>query len=136
MEKIKYLMIKYSTELSYLFFGVCTTLVNIVAYYLFSEVAALGNLISTVLAWLLSVLFAFFTNRRFVFKSERVGMRAKLIEMCHFFLSRVSTGALDVAIMYVAVDLLSWNSMLWKIISNVLVIILNYIFGKLIFKKK
>ena len=64
---------KYKDAIPYLFFGVCTTLVNMLVYWVFAHVFSLSVLISTVISWVLSVLFAYVTNRKFVFHSFRVG---------------------------------------------------------------
>lgn len=132
---IKELILKYREMISYLFFGGCTTLVNIVSYYVSYDVLNISNVNSTVIAWIISVLFAYVTNRAYVFKSTAKG-KAILLEMLSFFACRILTGVMDVAIMYVAVDLFKWNALLWKILSNILVIIANYIFSKIfIFRK-
>lgn len=132
---IKELILKYREMIAYLFFGGCTTLVNIVSYFITYNVLNISNVISTVIAWIISVLFAYVTNRTFVFESSNKG-KAIIKEILSFFSCRILTGVMDVVIMYVAVDVLEFNSLLWKIISNVLVIIANYIFSKIyIFKK-
>ena len=83
------------------------------------------------------MLFAFFTNRRFVFESRETTAAGRWREFVSFFGCRVATGVLDVVIMAVAVDLMGWNGLVWKLISNVLVIVLNYVASKwLIFRKK
>lgn len=124
---------KYKEILLYIFFGIATTAVNIVAYYLLSKM----NLItafSTFFAWLISVIFAFFTNRKYVFKAEKSGFFKQLIS---FLSMRIITGVLDILIMIIFVDMLVFDDMLIKVLSNVLVIILNYIFSKfLVFKNK
>lgn len=136
MDKLKELLTKYRAFLLYVFFGVGTTLVNILCYYFCYHLAGVSNVVSTIVAWLLSVFYAFVTNRRYVFHSKAKGFRAVAEEMLSFFACRAATGALDVAIMYLAVDCMAWNSLLWKVISNVIVIILNYAASKLfIFKK-
>lgn len=136
MEKIKELLIKYREMILYLFFGGCTTLVNIVSYYICSRIG-MGTAISTVIAWVLSVLFAYITNRKFVFESKACGFSAVLTEAANFFLFRLATGLLDLAIMVIFVDLLHFNDMVIKILSNIIVIILNYVASKLlIFKDK
>ena len=123
---------KYKEQLLYIVFGIATTLVNFIAYFLFSKLN-FGTVISTVLAWILAVLFAFFTNRKYVFKASENGF---LKQILGFFLMRITTGILDVLIMVLFVDVLEFNDLLIKILSNVLVIILNYIFSKfLVFKK-
>lgn len=65
MIKIKEYFKKYREIILYLFFGGCTTLVNIVSYYMCSRIG-MGTAVSTVIAWVLSVLFAYATNRKFV----------------------------------------------------------------------
>lgn len=137
MKSIKELFIKYKSFISYAFFGVCTTLINMGAYHLLYNVAKIPNVPSTIIAWFLAVVFAFITNKLFVFDSKSFKMKVLLYELVSFFLSRVLTGVLDVVIMYVAVDVLVLNEMLFKFISNVIVIIINYILSRLvIFRKK
>lgn len=127
---------KYKQVILYLFFGGCTTLINIVVYALLYRVLQIANVPSTIAAWLVSVIFAFVTNRSLVFESRETELRGRLRELVSFFGCRVLTGVLDVIIMAVAVDMLGWNGLLWKLISNVLVIILNYLASKfLIFRK-
>lgn len=123
---------KYKGIISYLFFGVCTTLVNVAVYYVCYNVCGMFNVGATVIAWLLAVLFAFVTNKMFVFDSPSWSAEALKHEIPSFFGCRFLTGVLDVGIMYAAVDLMGWNGMIWKFISNVLVIVLNYAASKLI----
>lgn len=128
---------KYKGIISYLFFGVCTTLVNMVTYHVCYDIWGIFNVASTVIAWVLAVLFAFVTNKMFVFDSPSWTARVLRYEIPSFFGCRLLTGVMDVVIMYVAVDLMGWNAMMWKLLSNVLVIVLNYVASKLIiFKKK
>ena len=118
-------------------FGVCTTLVNIVSYWLCAHVFGLSVSVSTAAAWFVSVLFAYLTNRRWVFESERTETKEVLQEMVSFFASRLSTGFLYWLIMFSAVTKLGFADMPVKIFSNVLVIILNYILGKfVVFSKR
>ena len=136
MKKIKELFSKYKEVILYLIFGVGTTLVNIVVYYFCSRIG-METVISTVIAWVLSVLFAYVTNRKYVFESKAVGFVLILKEAASFFLCRLTTGLLDLAIMVICVDLLHFNDMVIKILSNIIVIIINYVISKLlIFKKK
>lgn len=137
MGTVRMLYLKYKQEILYLFFGGCTTLVNIVCYYIFYQWMRVSNAAGTVVAWVVSVAFAYVTNRQFVFESEVTKFREWVQEALAYFGCRFATGVMDVAIMVVAVDYMHWNSLLWKIISNVLVIVLNYIAGKfLVFKRK
>lgn len=135
MNKAFGILKEYREIISYLFFGGCTTLINIVVYFVCYNILSISNVVSTIIAWIISVVFAFVTNKLYVFNSKNIDLRTILKEAVSFFSCRIATGVLDVVIMYVTVDLLSFNSLLWKIISNVLVIVLNYIFSKLfIFK--
>ncbi len=136
MKLVSELIKKYKSFIAYAFWGVCTTVINIAVYYLLYSISEIANVPSTVIAWIASVVFAYITNKLFVFdsKSFRLGVVAR--EIVSFFGCRLLTGVMDIAIMYFAVDVFGLNSMLWKIISNILVIILNYIAGKLIIFKK
>lgn len=130
--KMNSLLKKYKEQILYIIFGAATTLVNIASYFLLSKLP-LGTAIATILAWLISVIFAFFTNRKYVFNASKNGF---LKQLFGFFSMRILTGALDVFIMILFVDVLEFNDLLIKILSNILVIILNYIFSKfLVFKK-
>ena len=136
MEEIRKMWAKYREAILYLFFGGCTTLVNFIVYWLCTRPVDLGTGIASALAWLLSVLFAYGTNRRWVFESSAKGAQAVLAEMAKFFAGRVATGVMDIVIMLVTVDLLGAPVMVMKILSNVLVIILNYFISKLIVFRK
>ena len=131
------LLRRYKSQILYLFFGGCTTLVNVAVYGLCAHMANLSTTLSTVIAWALSVLFAYLTNRTWVFESRARTAPDVLREMGYFFLCRLATGALDLAIMYVCVDRLGLPDMPVKLLSNVVVIVLNYVASKLfIFAKK
>lgn len=133
---MKAMIEKYKDIIPYAIFGVLTTLVNIVAYWLFAHPLRLSVMASTVMAWICSVLFAYITNRKWVFHSEAMGSAAILKEMISFFACRLLTGVVDWLCMLIFVDLLYWNDMVIKIGANVLVIILNYVASKLVIFKK
>ena len=121
---------------AYLVFGVLTTLVNIVVYWLAAHPLGIKTVPSSVIAWIASVLFAYITNRIWVFHSETTGKSGIIREVAYFFACRLATGVVDWVFMYVTVDLLHFNDVWMKIIANVIVVILNYIASKLwIFKK-
>ncbi|MCI9077534.1 MAG: GtrA family protein [Lachnospiraceae bacterium] len=131
------LYVKYKEVILYLVFGGLTTLVNIISYAVFAHILNMGTVAGTSWAWLISVIFAYITNKIFVFESKTDTFVLLFKECVSFFGCRLATGVMDVAIMYLSVDLLHFNDIVMKIVSNVLVIILNYIFSKLfIFKKK
>ena len=136
IDQVKKLLIKYKSLIMYALFGGLTTLVNIGAYYLFYNIIGISNVPSTILAWLLAVVFAFITNKLWVFDSKSFDKTTLKHEIPSFFGCRILTGLLDVGVMYVAVDLFHWNSTLWKLISNILVIMINYIASKLVIFKK
>ena len=118
--------------IAYAIFGILTTVVNIVSYQVSYSILALPNVPSTILAWTLAVIFAFITNKLWVFDSPSFDQRTLRHEISTFLGARVSTGILDVLIMYVAVDIMAWPSLFWKCVSNIIVIVLNYVASKLI----
>ena len=134
IEKIKELLIRYREIISYLIFGVLTTLVNYCSYLLLAPLFELTTL-PTVIAWILSVIFAYLTNRRFVFQSRQKGTAA-VKEAASFFAARITSGVLDVLIMWVFADLLLFNDKLVKLASNVFVVLFNYVASKLVVFRK
>ena len=135
--KIKELMNRYRDLILYAFFGVCTTLVNMVVYWLCAHPLKMAVLPSTIIAWFMAVLFAYLTNRKWVFHSEASTRQEIRKEIVSFYSCRIATGVVDWVLMFVFVDLLHMNDMVIKVIANIVVIVLNYIASKLvIFKKK
>lgn len=135
IEQIKALLEKYKAIIRYGIFGVLTTLINIVVYEAFYRYVGWSNVVSNIVAWVAAVLFAFVTNKLWVFESRTTEKKALMFEIISFFGCRLATGVLDLAIMYVAVDEMALNSTLMKCISNVIVIIVNYIASKLLIFK-
>ncbi len=133
---IKELFQKYKTVLAYLFWGVVTTIINIGVFMLWIKMG--GNYqIGNVIAWILTVLVAYFSNKFWVFGSSYRGLKAMASEMLSFFFFRSVTLVMDIAITYVGISLLNWDSFIVKVLDNVIVVISNYIFSKLfIFKNK
>ena len=133
----KQLYDKYRDMIPYMIFGVLTTLVNIAAYWLLAHPLGLSTVPSTVIAWVLAVLFAYVTHRKWVFHSEAKTRNEIIKEGVSFYLCRLGTGVLDWLGMYVMVDVLHWNDLIVKIAVNIVVIVLNYVASKLIvFRKK
>lgn len=118
--------------MAYLFFGVCTTAVNTISYYACARWLDFPTIASTVIAWILAVVFAFVTNKLFVFESHTWEWRVFVKEAASFFLCRIATGMLDIIIMFVGVDICGLFDLGVKVLSNVVVIILNYIASKLL----
>ena len=137
MKHIIELMKKYKSFVAYAVFGVFTTIVNIVTYNVCYVNLEFSNTISNIIAWVLAVTFAYLTNKVWVFDSKSWRWEVLRREVPAFISCRLATGVMDLVIMFVAVDLLGWHAMLMKLLSNILVIISNYVFSKLvIFKKK
>ena len=136
MNKIRMLIRKHYDILAYLFFGVLTTLVNYIVYLPCYNLLHLSASLSNVIAWAVAVAFAYLTNKPFVFKSCDWSAKTVIPELSKFVGSRVLSGALETAIIFVTVDLLSWNGNVMKFVTSVLVVILNYVASKLIVFKK
>ena len=124
---------KYKEIIMYLIFWILTTVVNIVVYFIASNVLNINYLISNATAWFLSVLFAYVTNKLYVFERSS---KEFIKEIVAFFSSRLATGILDMFLMWLFVTVASLNDVVVKIFVNILVIIMNYIFSKLfVFRK-
>lgn len=128
---------KYKPFIMYLLFGCLTTIINLGSYYVVYNKMGINNVLSTIYAWCVAVLFAFFTNKIFVFKSETFEHDVFFRELVSFFACRLLTGGIDLAIMYISVDVFSLNEMVWKLVANIIVIIINFVVSKIfIFKSK
>ena len=120
--------------IAYIIFGILTTVVDWVVYYILSSLGV-NYIINSIISWTVAVLFAFITNKLFVFDSKR--LKNIFRELVLFVLSRISTLVINLAGMYVLISLLKLNEFISKAILSILVVILNYIFSKLfIFKTK
>lgn len=134
---MKDIWMKYKSIFFYLVFGIGTTVVNIVSYALFARLCGLNTIVSNILAWVLAVSFAYITNKLWVFESKCTEIVEIVNEIIKFFSCRLLTGIIDLFIMYIFVDIFFLNDIIIKCISNIIVIILNYIASKVfIFKKK
>ena len=118
-------------------FGVLATLIDIATYWAVSRAFGLSVVTSTIIAWTVSVFFSYWSNRKYVFESKTTSFIRIFFEAVYFFACRIATGLLDVAIMYIFADLLGLNDVIVKTVSNIIVIMLNYIASKLfIFKER
>ena len=137
IKKIRELIIKYWDIVSYLFFGVCTTVVNYMIYLPCYNLLGMSATVSNMVAWVVAVAFAYLTNKPFVFKSHDWSAKTVIPELARFLGCRIGSGAAETLILLVTVDLLGWNGNIWKLVTQVLVVILNYIGSKLlVFRKK
>lgn len=137
MGKLKELINKHFDILSYLFFGGLTTLVNYLVYLPCFNWLQLSASVSNAIAWVFAVVFAFVTNKPFVFKSHDWSAKVVIPELTKFLGCRIGSGILETAILFLTVDLLHWDGNLLKLITSVMVVILNYFGSKLlVFTKK
>ena len=146
---------KYKEIILYLVFGVLTTIVSVGLFWLLrvlfefiSHSFGFGdsltiqnnviiNMSCVVFKNIIAILFAYFTNRKFVFKSKVTGFKPVLVEMINFFLARLSTLVFEVIFMAITVNIFNLNDMIMNRIAQFVIVVLNYIFSKLwIFKKK
>lgn len=138
MQKIIHLFNKHKEVIMYLIFGVLTTVVSLVSYYLLTSFllnpnSALQLQVANIISWILSVAFAYVTNRKYVFESKSCDY---VKEVTSFVGGRVATLFMDMLIMFIFVTILNLNDKLFKLVSQVLVIVANYIISKLfVFKR-
>lgn len=136
-EKILELYKKYKEIIVYLVFGGLATSVNFVSYIIFTKLVGIDEVISSGLSWLCAVIFAYFTNKIFVFNSKTKNSKELIKEAITFISCRVISGILcDVGTFAVMVKALKINDIIAKVITQVMVVIVNYIFSKLIIFRK
>ena len=121
----------------YFFVGILTTVVNYIVYFLAYSILDCSAAVCNIIAWLVAVIFSFFANKFLVFASISRSMRVLACELLRFFSCRIVSGALETGIIFVTVDILNFNSIVWKVISSIFVIVLNY-FGSeyIVFRNK
>ena len=136
MEKLKALMVRYRDVIVYLAFGVLTTAVNYIVYLPCYNVLGLSGSASNAIAWVGAVAFAYLTNKPFVFRSHDWSAKTVIPELTKFVGCRVGSGVLETAIIFLTVDWLGWNGNVMKLLTSVLVVVLNYIGSKLLVFKK
>ena len=136
---IKKIYLKYKEIVNYLIFGVLTTIVSLLTYYLLVYTILNPNnpielQIANIISWITCVTFAYITNRKYVFNSKNKQIIKEIIK---FYSSRLTTLFLDMILMYILVTKLNLNDKIIKIITQILIIIINYILSKIfIFKSK
>lgn len=138
MKEIKKLYLKYKEIINYLIFGILTTIVSLLTYYILvftilNPNNAIELQIANIISWITCVTFAYITNRKYVFNSKDKKITKEIIK---FYSSRLTTLFIDMMIMYIFVTKLQFNDKIIKVIVQILIIILNYILSKiLVFKK-
>ncbi len=144
MEKIKELFEKYKEMIMYLIFGVGTTAVNWITYSALTVTGAVVNKnIANVIAWVTAVVFAYITNKIWVFESKSWKLDVLIKEMGMFLGARVFSGIFEIGLFPILMwmglnqEIFGVEGMVAKVLISVIVIVLNYVFSKLIiFKKK
>ena len=131
-ELVKKLYFKYEKFIIYFIVGSIATLINALSYYFYRMVINTYE-INVILSWITSLLFAFYMNRKYVFKSKNKVIK----EFINFTISRLLTLFLELIFMYILVDLVKMNDMFAKLINLIIVFICNYLLSKyLVFRKK
>ena len=137
IQKLRSIIVKYWDILTYLVFGVLTTVVNYAVYLPVYNFCGISAAVSNMIAWVVAVAFAFLTNKPFVFHSHDWSAQTVLPELTKFVSCRIASGALETVILFLSVDCMNWNGNIWKLVTQVLVIIINYMGSKLlVFRKK
>ena len=128
---------EYKETISYLIFGILSTIVNIATYVFFSRIIKINFMVSNIIAWFVAVIFAYITNKFFVFESKNINIKFILKEITSFMSLRIVSGLTELILMYIMINIMLINDFIVKIITNIVVVILNFIFSKLIiFKNK
>lgn len=123
---------KHKEKIAYVFWGGVTTVINIGTYSLFARIVHLNTMVSNVLAWIITILVAYITNKLYVFNSKSFDMKVVIREFVSFLVCRLASLVLDMAIMYTFINIFKFNDIMVKTASNVVVIIVNYILSKLV----
>ena len=134
---VKNLWEKYKELFFYGVFGVGATVINVASYHILERTVGLPYLVANIIAWILAFIFAFITNKLFVFESRSWDRAVAIKEFSGFLSARLLTGVLDTFLMWFFVSIIRLDDTLSKIIINILVIIINYIASKFfIFKRE
>ena len=136
IKEFKIFFKKYAEVISYLFFGVLTTLINLATFWILSTVFNLETIAATVAAWIIAVAFAFITNKIWVFKSKTKTNQETTKEAVMFVIARLITLGIEVFLMWLMVDNFKQDKLIWKLLCNIITVILNYLFSKLIVFKE
>lgn len=137
MTKIINLFKKYEEIIRYGFFGVLTTVVNFIVFYYFNSVLETSYIYANSLAIIISIIFAYVTNKKFVFKSQTHTFKQTFYEFLNFISLRLVSGIFDMVSMYLLIDGIGIDTNISKVLTQFIVVVSNYIFSKLfIFKNK
>ena len=136
-EEVKKDDVKNQSELiSYAIFGVATTVVSRVVYGVCTSAFEMHYLISNIISWVIAVAFAYITNKMFVFKTRGMGFAQLKREISLFVSARLASLGIEELGLFILIGLIGWGEILAKLVMQVVVIVLNYIFSKLVIFKK
>lgn len=127
---------KYKEQILYLFFGGCTTFINIAAYFCLTRYARMNEYAANTIAIILAVLAAYISNKLWVFESKSFSPKIFIPEMLKFFGCRAFSMLIDMGILWLGMGVLGMYDLIIKIFSNIIVIIVNYIASKYIVFRK
>ena len=122
--------------ISYVIFGILTTIVNLISYYFFSNIININYLISNTISWIISVVFAYITNKFQVFNSKDKRKDVMVKEFIKFVNCRLTSGVIEILLLFLLVDMMKVNDIISKLAIGVIVVVLNFIFSKIfVFQK-
>ena len=128
---------KHKEGMRYLVFGLLTTLLNLLIFTICCRIIKIQVVISNIISWIIAVLFAYVTNKLYVFDSKVIQKKELAREIISFFYARIVTLVIETIFLWITVIKLGLNEIIMKIIANIIVIILNFVFSKIfIFKKE
>lgn len=136
IEKAKQLYFKHREAISYLFFGVLTTAVDFVSYFIFTRLFSINEVLAHVLSQAVAILFAYITNKLFVFEGKTNTLFELIVQFVKFVSCRLVTMVINSAMFAFMIDIMHIPDIISKVVVSIVVIILNYVFSKLIIFRK
>lgn len=134
---LKKLMKKYEELIMYIIVGVCTMIVSLVSYFIMANTLQMYYQAANIISWVLAVAFAYVTNKKYVFKSPYTSVQATTKELVSFVSSRVASLLAEILSMFFFVQVCQIDDNIVKLMNQVLVTVLNYIFSKFwVFRKE
>ena len=137
MQKLMDLIIKYKSIILYIIFGAATTVIDFTIYFSFTRLLGVNEQIAQWIAWFFAVVFAFFTNRKWVFEAGSKTTKNFIWQVLSFFGSRLFSGFINWLMILIFVTIMGISDIIIKCVAAVFIVILNYVLSKLIvFRKK
>lgn len=132
MEQIKKIIKKFLTKevITYVIFGVLTTLVNLIIFYIMASTLNVEENISNAIAIIVAILFAYFTNRKWVFNSNAETLKEKLNEFGKFMIGRAFSMVVELIGFFIMFNILNIQEFISKIIISIIIIIMNFFISK------